>query len=207
MRQTELFVADLMAQEETPEIPGFSIQHDYITRDEERDLLEHLESGPWESDWRRRIQQYGLGYRASGGAPVWLRDFPDGLVSLATRVAKDADFERFPENCVINEYIPPLGIGPHKDYPAFGPTIACVSLGSDIVTDFRHPDRGLKVSIHVPARSVWVITGEARSHWQHGIASRMTDIIHGERRARSRRVSITFRTARVRSSAAANGTG
>jgi alkylated DNA repair dioxygenase AlkB len=194
MRQEELFGA--IATAERPEIPGFSIRHDYIDPDEEHYLLQHLESGPWESDWRRRIQQYGLGYGSKGGAPVWLRDFPEWLVALAARVAKDTRFERFPENCVINEYIPPLGIGPHKDYPAFGPTIACVSLGSDVVTDFRHARRGLKVSVHVPARSLWVITGEARSQWQHGIAARFTDMIHGERRRRARRVSITFRTAR-----------
>ena len=115
---------------------------------------------------------------------------------LAERVAGDAGFERFPENSVINEYIPPLGIGPHRDYGAFGPTIACVSLGSDIVVDFSYPERGLRVPVSVPARSLWVIRGEARSEWRHAIAARLTDIINGERRPRGRRLSITFRTAK-----------
>ena len=118
------------------------------------------------------------------------------MIPLAKRVEVDASFERFPENCVINEYVPPLGIGPHKDYPAFGPAIACVSLGSDIVIDFTHPN-GRKVPIDVPARSLWVITGEARSVWRHGIATRLADVIHGERRLRERRVSITFRTRKL----------
>ena len=62
--------------------------------------------------------------------------------------------------------------------------------------DFIHPERGKKVSVFVPARSLWVITGEARYQWQHSIASRLTDVIEGEKRVRSRRVSITFRTAK-----------
>jgi hypothetical protein len=192
MRQEELFSPEIAA--EVTEIPGFSLKNDYIDTDEEQELLAHVETGSWETDWRRRIQQYGLGYSSAGGTPTWLRDLPDWLRPLATRVAQDADFERFPENCVINEYIPPLGIGPHKDYDAFGPTVACVSLGSDVVMDFSFPERGLRVPIYVPVRSLWVITGEARSRWRHGIASRLTDVIAGERRLRGRRVSITFRT-------------
>jgi alkylated DNA repair dioxygenase AlkB len=193
MSQGQLFAT--AAQNEIA-VPGFTIQHDYITPHEERDLLARVENGPWQTDWRRRIQQYGLGYSDSGGKPTWIRDFPDLLATLAPRVARDADFERFPENCVINEYIPPLGIGPHRDYPAFGPTIACVSLGSDVVLDLTKADRSRRVSVHVPARSLWILTGEARTHWLHGIAARLTDPIQGERRKRARRVSVTFRTAK-----------
>jgi alkylated DNA repair dioxygenase AlkB len=104
--------------------------------------------------------------------------------------------ERFPENCVINEYLPPLGIGPHKDYPAFGSTIACVSLASAVILDLMSPDRATRIPVDVPARSLWVMTGEARSRWMHGIAARLTDTVAGERRKRGRRVSVTFRTAK-----------
>jgi alkylated DNA repair dioxygenase AlkB len=175
-------------------IPGFSLTPDYVTEKEERTLLAHLDPGPWQSDWRRRIQQYGLGYGETG-RPSWLRDFPAWLTDLAARVARDAQFERLPENCVINEYIPPQGIAPHKDYPAFGPSIACVSLGSQITLDFIKADRSVRIPVHVPARSLWVITGEARSQWLHGIAPRLNDVIDGMRQRRGRRISITFRTA------------
>jgi alkylated DNA repair dioxygenase AlkB len=94
-------------------------------------LLERIDREPWETDWRRRIQQYGLGYSETANRPSWLRDFPAWLKPLAERVGHDAQFKGFPEKCVINEYIPPLGIGPHTDYAAFGPAIACVSLLSE----------------------------------------------------------------------------
>jgi alkylated DNA repair dioxygenase AlkB len=177
-------------------VPGFSLCRDYISAEEESSLLARVDAEPWECDWRRRIQQYGLGYSDSGGKPSWVRDFPNWLVALARRIALDAHFVRFPENCVVNEYIPPLGIGPHKDYAAFGLEIACVSLGSDIVLDFMTSDRKMRVPVHVPARSLWVIEGEARSKWLHGIAPRLTDVIAGVRQKRHRRVSITFRTAK-----------
>jgi alkylated DNA repair dioxygenase AlkB len=178
------------------QVPGLTLRPEYITPSEEQSLLAQLHDGPWENDWRRRIQQYGVGYAGEGGKPAWIRDFPAWLLNLAHRVAADANMERLAENCVINEYIPPLGIAPHRDYPAFGPTIACVSLGSDIILDFIHRDRDQRIPVQVPARSLWIITGPARSEWLHGIAPRRTDLISGERRKRTRRISITFRTAK-----------
>ncbi len=117
------------------------------------------------------------------------------LKHAATGVAEDAPMERFPENCVINEYIPPLGIGPHRDYPEFGPTIACVSLGSDVVMNFANRELNRRVSVYVPRRSFWAISGEARWKWTYAIAPRLSDTIHGEHRLRGRRISLTFRTA------------
>jgi alkylated DNA repair dioxygenase AlkB len=193
--QGQLF-ATAPAPDATAEVPGLALHPDYIDASEEHALLAHVEDGPWENDWRRRIQQYGVGYSDTGGKPNWQRDFPPWLMNLARRVGKDAGFERFPENCVINEYIPPLGIAPHRDYPAFGPTIACISLGSDIILDFVSVDRSERIPVHVPARSLWIITGAARSKWLHGIAPRLNDVIARERRKRQRRVSITFRTAK-----------
>src|SRR5688572_2372151 len=116
-------------QTRASEVSGLSLRFDFVDPEEERALLQYVETGPWENDWRRRIQQYGVGYSSGGGKgrdelplvrrPAWVRNFPDWLRPLARRVAEDAQFERFPENCVISEYIPPLGIAPHRDYPAF----------------------------------------------------------------------------------------
>jgi alkylated DNA repair protein alkB family protein 8 len=175
--QGNLFLIDETAREDTPAIPGFSLRRDYVTAEEERELIAQVDQGPWETEWRRRIQQYGLGYAAGHDKHAsWIRDFPEWLVPLATRASTDAGFKRFPENSVINEYVAPLGIGPHRDYSTFGPTIACISLGSNIVMDFTHPARGVRAPVYVPARSLWIIAGEARSELRHCIASRLTDV-------------------------------
>jgi hypothetical protein len=86
-------------------IPGFSLRPDYIEADQEHALLREIDKGPWETDWRRRIQQYGLGYSDAGGEPICIREFPKWREPLADRVGTDAHFERYPENCVINEYV------------------------------------------------------------------------------------------------------
>ena len=195
MQQQELNLT--VASPPETKVTGFSVHQDYVTPEDESLLLNFIDHGAWESDWQRRIQQYGLGYSSQNkGRPIWLRDFPEWLKPFAARVARDAGFDRFPENCVINEYIPPLGIGAHKDYDAFGPVVACVSLGSDIVLSLTHPQDHLKVSVHVPRRSLWIMGGDARNVWRHGIARRLADTIAGERYQRARRVSITLRTGR-----------
>jgi hypothetical protein len=88
MEQGQLF--DLAQSDSAIEVPGLTLQRDYVTPDDERQLLHALENGPWETDWRRRIQQFGVGYSDTGGKPTWIRDFPDWLNRLAVRVGQDA---------------------------------------------------------------------------------------------------------------------
>jgi alkylated DNA repair dioxygenase AlkB len=198
MQQGDLFQLEPPAPPAPAEVPGLRLVPDYLNANQEHFLLEQVEKGSWQTDYKRRIQQYGVGYASGRGQPpTWSRDFPDWLMQLARRIQRDAPMERLPENSVINEYVPPQGIGPHKDYPAFGPSVACVSLGSDVILDFTEPEEGLRVPVLVPARSLWVITGPARWQWEHGIAPRLRDVVNGQRRTRGRRISITFRTAKT----------
>jgi alkylated DNA repair dioxygenase AlkB len=189
MGQKELF--------DTPEaspaaVRGFSMQIDFLSAAEEIDLLARVNEGIWNTEWRRRVQRFGSGYGPANNRGV-VESFPEWLVELAGRVGRDAGFERFSENCVINEYLPGQGIAPHKDYLNFGSKVACVSLGSDVSLDFYSADRKEKRTVDVPARSLWVIEGAARYEWLHGIAPRLHDKIRNERRQRATRVSITFR--------------
>lgn len=43
-------------------------------------------------------------------------------------------------------------------------------------------------------RSLVLLYGDARWMWRHSIAQRRTDTVHGQKIARQRRLSITFRT-------------
>jgi alkylated DNA repair dioxygenase AlkB len=138
MAQKELFDAFKTVPIETA--PGFSIRNDYLNVDEEADLLTRVAEGVWDTEWRRRVQRFGSGYGSSSSRTV-ITTFPSWLAELADRIERDAGFDRFPENCVINEYLPGQGIAPHKDYPAFGGKVACVSLGSDVLLDFYSADR------------------------------------------------------------------
>jgi alkylated DNA repair dioxygenase AlkB len=190
VKQEELFHG--ISELQSPNVPGFLLQPGYITLEEETELLDKVDAHEWDTDWKRRVQRYGALY-GTAKEPEVAAPLPEWLDALAMKVAKDADFDRYPENCVINEYQPGQGIAPHKDYPSFGRTVACVSLGSGVVLDFHTEDRETKRSIFIPARSLWIISGDARTNWLHGIAPRLFDTVHGEKRKRERRVSITFR--------------
>jgi alkylated DNA repair dioxygenase AlkB len=197
MAQKELF--DI--SEAGIEVPGFSMRREYVSAAEEIDLLPRVYEGVWDTEWRRRVQRFGSRYGVVNNRAA-VESFPEWLAELARRVAADAGFERFPENSVINEYLPAQGIAPHKDYLNFGSKVACVSLASDVALDFYSPDRTEKRIVDVPARSLWVIEGDARYQWLHGIAARLHDKIGNARRKRGTRVSITFRLKSTESDAA-----
>ena len=174
----------------TPDVPGLRYLPDYLAPDEECTLLAKVDAAPWLTDWQRRRQVYGLGY---GAGPAAFEPLPDWLLPLASRIAEDGLLERFPENCVINDYQPGQGIALHKDYPAFGPTVVALGLGAPVLFDLEEPRSRRRVSIDLAPRSCLVMGGPARSRWRHGIAARKTEVIEGQRRPRVRRVSITFR--------------
>ena len=195
MRQAALFPT--LDPAPRPRVPGLVVKPDYIDEAEEKRLLAKIEEEPWGADFKRRVQLYGLGYGGDeGGEVTWVRDFPPWLEELGQRLTREGWLPRSPENCVVNDYAPGVGIGPHRDYPPFGSVIAAVSLLSDVVIDFARPDGVEKFPTLVPARSLWVASGEARWRWTHGIAPRLSDVIEGERRRRGRRVSVTFRIAK-----------
>ncbi|KAI0069841.1 hypothetical protein K474DRAFT_1609794 [Panus rudis PR-1116 ss-1] len=91
---------------------------------------------------------------------------------------------------IINHYLPGEGITPHVDLlDRFGDGIIGVSLGS-----------GESAEVYLPPGSVYVMSGEARYRWTHGIEGRKADLIErfdgdteGAWVQRTTRVSITFR--------------
>lgn len=178
-----------------PRIPGLSYVNAYLSREQELQLLSAVDREPWLTDWRRRRQVYGVAYSGpQAGAP--LRPLPDWLAWLVVKVHRDGWLDGEVVNCVVNEYLPGQGIAGHRDHPAFGPTVVAVSLGGATVLELTNPDAPEigKQLLDLQPRSLWVLGGEARSHWHHGIAARRSDQVGGLKRARERRISITLRT-------------
>lgn len=176
------------------DVPGLECHHPFISPDEEQRLLEIVDASEWQLDLSRRVQHYGWRYDYTartvtvdqhlGPLPAWLQ-------TLARRITESTLME-LADQVIVNEYEPGQGIARHTDCrPCFGPTVAMVSLGSDIQMDFESPTGDHLVPLLVPRRSLIVLTGEARTHWKHGIARRRSDRRFGLTRAR--RVSLTFR--------------
>ncbi len=173
--------------------PGFRYQPEFVSEAEETDLVAGLRALEFSRIRmrgmiaRRRTAHFGWTYgyetwRIAPGPPI-----PDFLTPLRARataligVVADALAE-----VLVTEYTAGAGIGWHRDAPMFGVVVGVSLLGACRFR-FRSGPAGAggAPEIALEPRSVYVLDGEARTAWQHGIPP-----------AKSLRYSITFRTLR-----------
>ena len=185
-------------------ISGLMLCIEAITRKQEKMWIKAIDSATWKRTLSRRVQHYGKTFdyvtrRASGTElgkwPEWLK----AVCALARQHAQAFGCDSFtnPNQVTVNEYIPGQGINSHVDtHSAFEQPIVSLSMGSDIVMQFRGDGPNESRSVHLPCRSMLFLTGEARFLWRHCINSRKSDVVDDEVVARSRRVSVTVRQTR-----------
>lgn len=178
-----------------PLIEGFRFKAELITPHEEVALLERIRSLEFHEmrmrgvAARRRVIHYGVNYsfetfKATPGTPI-----PEFLLPLRERAGSFAEIEpAYLAEALITEYSPGAAIGWHRDAYPFDIVIG-VSLLSSCRFRFR---RGRvraweTAELPLPARSAYVLTGPARSEWEHSIPA-----------VKDLRYSVTFRTLRNR---------
>jgi hypothetical protein len=61
MEQQELVSTDKATAEPILQIPGFRLQLDYISAEEEQMLIANVDAQPWQTDYRRRYRRSGMG--------------------------------------------------------------------------------------------------------------------------------------------------
>lgn len=125
-----------------------------------------------------RYDYGGRGLRAADPIPDYLMRARDAVAGFARRPAEDF------EQILVTEYPPGAGIGWHRDKAQFGEVVG-LSLLSPCTLRFRNGPRGAweRRSLEVAPRSAYLLTGPARSAWEHSIPG-----------VAARRCSITFRT-------------
>lgn len=178
--------------------PGAFSARDFVSPEIGSRLLAEVDANPWRDDLKRRVQHYGwrYDYRARQVTQdLRLGPLPDWLAPLAGAVGDEAGFAATPDQVIVNEYLPGQGIAAHVDcVPCFGPVIASLSLGGAVEMAFRHVATGERRSHVLLQGSLLILSGPARFEWTHAIAPRLSDVIAGVRTARTRRVSLTFRS-------------
>ena len=176
-------------------MPGFSYYHEYITKEQEDNLIKIIDSAPWLLALSRRVQHYGYRYdykKRYLNLDNYLGPFPNWLNNICEKLSGEGIFNQIPDQVIINEYLPGQGISSHIDsIDAFGNTICSLSLNSAIVIDFIKDE---KISYLLEPRSLVVLKNDARYLWTHSIAARKKDKYNGVAFARRRRISMTFRT-------------
>jgi len=186
-----------------PDLPdGFEYQADFISADEESLLATAIDQRVEFSNFemrgvvaRRRVAFFGT---SSYGPNEAAGAIPDFLLPVRARCAAWAGLE--PDAfamTLINEYSAGATIGWHRDAPQFG-IVAGISLLSPCRMKLRpyiapaaargagrRPPRKTTHELALEPRSGYLITGEARSAYEHSIPATTT-----------LRYSVTFRTLR-----------
>ena len=179
--------------------PGLTLVSRFVSLSEEARLLRHVNGAPWRTDLKRRVQHYGwvYRYRSRRTAASRIGPLPRWLLTEAERLAGAGWFAAPPDQVIVNEYEPGQGIGAHVDcVPCFGDTVATLSLGSPCVMALREKRGAGRFDLVLAPGSLLVLQGPARYGWTHAIPARKSDKVDGIRRARTRRVSLTFRAVR-----------
>jgi DNA oxidative demethylase len=170
---------------------GLMLVHDFLSEPEERDLLAFIERMEFRTlqmhgvTAKRRIKQYGWHYAFESYRLTETDPIPREFQSIRERSAVLAGIDpSLWAEALVTEYSSGAGIGWHRDAPAFG-IVAGISLGAACRMRFQTgvgPAR-MTYNLGLPGRSIYLLTGEVRSKWQHMIPP-----------TRELRYSITFRT-------------
>jgi len=178
-------------------ILGLRYIADFVSEQEQKDLIQIIDSQSWDKSLTRRVQQYGYKYdytKKTVDSSLYLGALPDWLSPYLQRLLDQKIFADVPDQVIINEYLPGQGISRHLDcVPCFKDTIASISLGSTCMMEFEHISSHKKGSMMLGPLSLLFLSGEARYQWMHSIPARLSDKLGEEVIVRERRVSLTFR--------------
>lgn len=171
---------------------GLVYAAEFISRDEELDLLERLAALDYVDvvmhgvTARRSVVHYGFnyGYETRGIQPT--EPIPEWLHAIQTRAAHYANLpDASLEQVLVARYPDGAGIGWHRDAPMFGEPVIGISLGDRGLMKFRRGQAGSWEVFPrwlVP-RSLYIMRGAARYAWQHSLMP-----------MKGQRYSITWRT-------------
>ncbi len=169
--QTDLFAAP------TGLPKGFRYQPDVLSVEEEEALERELGALPFKPfDFQgflanRRVVSFGYRYDYGSRAVVEAAPLPSFLEPLRHKVAalfgRPADAFR---QVLINEYQPGAGIGWHRDKAQFDEVVG-VSLLHPCNLRFRRKAGATwdRASLTVEPRSAYLLSGPARTIWEHSI--------------------------------------
>jgi alkylated DNA repair dioxygenase AlkB len=186
-------------------LEGFRYQPSLISEDKEQALLTHVQELPFEEfdfhgyKGKRRVVSFGWRYDYSGSKLQKADEMPEFLLGLRELAASFAGLKPDElQHALITEYRPGAGIGWHRDKAVFGQVVgisllaSCelrfrLKVGESISSAGKRLRKWQRVNVHTEPRSGYLLTGPARSSWEHSIL-----------RVDALRYAITFRNVRER---------
>ena len=187
---------DFFAEAQTPATKypeGFRYARELITPEAERALLAQIRELPFKEFefhgyvGKRRTVSFGAAYdfsveklRPAEELPSFLRELRETAAAFAGLPAAAL------QQVLVTEYGEQAGIGWHRDKAVFGEVIG-ISLLSACQFRLRRKvgDKWERVTIEAERRSAYLLSGSARTEWEHSIPE-----------VAAPRYSITYRTIR-----------
>lgn len=171
---------------------GLAYHPDFLTTDDERALIEEVEAYPFHEVRmrgqiaRRTVIHFGWDYDYEGWKVHPTTAPSPRLAALRNRCGAIAGvLPESLEQFLVARYPPGATIGWHRDAPMFGTPVVGVSLLSPCTMRFRRKTaEGFEIFAQpLDPRSLYILGGEVRRHWQHSIPP-----------TKALRYSITMRT-------------
>lgn len=172
---------------------GLAFREEFVSAGEEAQLIGEIQRQPFKPfefhGWKgnRETVSFGWRYDFNQARVEPAPPIPEFLLPLRERAAGFAGIAPGAfEQALLIRYVPGAGIGWHRDRPVFDQVFG-LSLGSPCVLRFRRRHAGgfERFSLDAPPRSAYLLSGEIRHEWEHGIA-----------RLEVLRYSVTFRSRR-----------
>ena len=172
---------------------GFRYQADLVPPDQEDALLGQVRELPFKEFQfqgfvgKRRTVSYGWHYDFNDRLLRKAEDLPPFLLSLREAAAEFAELPASRlQQVLVTEYTAGSSIGWHRDKAVFGEVIG-ISLLSSCKFRFRRKAGSTweRVSLIAEPRSAYLLSGPARTEWEHSIPA-----------VEALRYSITFRNLR-----------
>ena len=88
-----------------PTVPGLLYIPDFVSNDEETDLMNAIEGGIWDTTLRRRVQHFGLRYdytSKSVDQSAAIEPLPQFMTAVAKQIEDTTLFSTPPNQCIAN---------------------------------------------------------------------------------------------------------
>ena len=173
--------------ENHPHIPGLCILKNFMSKDDEEELVSNFESADWEEVVKRRSLQFGHYYNQ---AKKWIEKrfipYPSYTNFVFERLheMKIMHHEASDGMFLVQEYIPGQVLHPHIDM--FGDIVIGINLLASTTMTFLNPETKEEIEVFLERRGLYVLSGDARYLWKHGLKN-----------IQKRRLSITIRNLEV----------
>ena len=145
--------------------------------------------------WIDAHVQWSSGTMHGNRMQTWLATdgpLPPWATDLARRMVDAGMFHDLPDYLHLTHYNAGSGIPSHIDREIFQDVGVGLTLQSSRVMDFTHPRHPLVRVLLLPG-DLYVISGEARHKWQHGISFQHADRFHGRNVVRTDGMSASWR--------------